>query len=65
MTDEELIAREEQIRHAFHRVERKLKALKTDLLDFANDLAASRGIGAGQRSGGDADDKDDEEPPQP
>lgn len=66
MTDEELIAWEEKIRHAFHLVERREKRaadgrrdFKLELEAFADALAASRGIAATQRSGGD---KPPEEP---
>jgi len=62
MTDAELIEWEKQIRHKFHRIEQTLALAKTSLEEFANELAADRGIDPALRSGGDADDKD---PPNP
>lgn len=65
MTNEELIAWEEQIRHAFHRMQRKSKALEELLEAFAAVMAEAYGIGPEQRSGGDADDKERDPPAGP
>lgn len=65
MTKEELIAWEEQIRHAFHRMQRKAKALQELLEAFADVMAEANEIDPAQRSGGDADDKERDPPAGP
>jgi hypothetical protein len=53
MTPAQLIEVEARVRHKFHRLERVLAALRSELEVFADDLAESQGIPANDRSGGD------------
>lgn len=58
MTDEELIAWEEKVRHLFHSIEKKVAKAKEALEEYADLVAEDRGIARAQRSGG------DDKPPQ-
>jgi hypothetical protein len=58
MTNEELIAWEAKVRHLFHGIERKVAKAKEALEEFADLVAADRGIDPAARSGG------DDKPPQ-